>query len=157
MPRVAVHVEQLEEGHRKGTSPTHRTGFGRPTSSNKTGEGKLYICAIKDVISNRIMGYSISDRMRSLLAVDALANVARRGEGAGCILHTGRGSQFPVPEVRPCVPYTSSRHPRVDGQGRRGWRQRRDGVILRAAAEESPRPPQVDHPPRAADHDRDLD
>ncbi|KRF41272.1 integrase [Terrabacter sp. Soil810] len=60
-----------------------------------TGEGKLYLCAIKDVYSNRIVGYSISDRMKSRLAVDALASaVARRGQVAGCILHTDRGSQF---------------------------------------------------------------
>jgi transposase InsO family protein len=60
-----------------------------------TGEGKLYLCAIKDVYSNRIVGYSISDRMKSRLAVDALnCAVARRGSVAGCILHTDRGSQF---------------------------------------------------------------
>jgi putative transposase len=64
-------------------------------TEHKTDEGKLYLCAIKDVFSNRIVGYSISDRMMSRLAVDALASaVARRGEVAGCILHTDRGSQF---------------------------------------------------------------
>ena len=63
-------------------------------TEHRTGEGKVYLCAIKDVYSNRIVGYSISDRMKSRLAVDALANaVARRGEVAGCILHTDRGSQ----------------------------------------------------------------
>ena len=60
-----------------------------------TSEGKLYCCAIKDVFSNRIVGYSISDRMTAKLAVDAVRNaVARRGEVAGCILHADRGSQF---------------------------------------------------------------
>jgi putative transposase len=64
-------------------------------TEHKTDEGKLYLCAIKEVFSNRIVGYSISDRMMSRLAVDALASaVARRGEVAGCILHTDRGSQF---------------------------------------------------------------
>ena len=59
-----------------------------------TSEGKLYCCAIKDVFSNRIVGYSISDRMTAKLAVDAVRNaVARRGEVAGCILHADRGSQ----------------------------------------------------------------
>ena len=32
-------------------------------TEHPTGEGKLYLCAIKDVHSNRIVGYSISDRM----------------------------------------------------------------------------------------------
>jgi putative transposase len=64
-------------------------------TEHRTGEGKLYLCAIKDVFSNRIVGYSISDRMKSRLAVDALNNaVARRDEVAGCIMHTDRGSQF---------------------------------------------------------------
>ncbi len=65
-------------------------------TKHPTGEGKLYLCAIKDVYSNRIVGYSISDRMKSDLAVDALASaVARRGgDVAGCIVHSDRGSQF---------------------------------------------------------------
>ena len=47
---------------------------------------------IKNVFSNRIVGYSISDRMTAKLAVDAVRNaVARRGEVAGCILHADRG------------------------------------------------------------------
>ena len=64
-------------------------------TEHRTGQGKLYLCAVKDVYSNRIVGYSISDRMKSRLAVNALNNaVARRTEVAGCILHTDRGSQF---------------------------------------------------------------
>jgi len=44
------------------------------------------------------VGYSISDRMKSCLAVDARASaVARRGGPgvvAGCVVHSDRGSQF---------------------------------------------------------------
>ena len=64
-------------------------------TEHRTGEGKLYLCAIKDVFSNRIVGYSIDSRMKSRLATTALNSaVARRGEVAGCILHSDRGSQF---------------------------------------------------------------
>lgn len=64
-------------------------------TEHATGDGKLYLCAIKDVFSNRIVGYSINTRMKSRLAVTALNNaVARREHVAGCILHTDRGSQF---------------------------------------------------------------
>ncbi|MEU7314895.1 IS3 family transposase [Streptomyces sp. NPDC007083] len=64
-------------------------------TEHATGEGKLYLCAIKDVYSNRIVGYSIDARMKSRLAVAALDNaVARRGDVDGCILHSDRGSQF---------------------------------------------------------------
>ena len=64
-------------------------------TEHRTGEGKLYLCAIKDVFSNRIVGYSIDSRMKSRLATTALSNaVARRGDVAGCILHSDRGSHF---------------------------------------------------------------
>ena len=68
-------------------------------TEHRTAEGKLYLCAVKDVHSNRIVGYSIDSRMKSRLAVTALDNaVARRhadgAEVAGCIVHSDRGSQF---------------------------------------------------------------
>jgi putative transposase len=67
-------------------------------TEHRTDEGKLYLCAVKDEWSNRIVGYSIDSRMKARLAVQALENaVARRGgsnQVAGCILHTDRGSQF---------------------------------------------------------------
>lgn len=67
-------------------------------TEHPTREGKLYLCAIKDVWSRRIVGYSISDRMTSQIAVAALDSaVARRGAAGqtapGCVLDTDRGSQ----------------------------------------------------------------
>ena len=63
-------------------------------TEHRTDEGKLYLCAIKDVFSNRIVGYSIDFRMKSRLATTALASAAtRRGDVAGCVLHSDRGSQ----------------------------------------------------------------
>ncbi|WP_276401460.1 IS3 family transposase [Kocuria marina] len=60
-----------------------------------TDEGKLYLCAIKDVFSGRIVGYSISDRMKARLAVKALDNaISRCRDTAGCIVHSDRRSQF---------------------------------------------------------------
>jgi putative transposase len=64
-------------------------------TEHPTGEGKLYLCAVKDVFSGRIVGYSMSDRMKARLAVDALASAAaRRGAVASCLVHSDRGSQF---------------------------------------------------------------
>ncbi len=64
-------------------------------TEHKTAEGKLYLCAIKDVFGNKIVGYSIDSRMKSSLAVRALENaVAMRGAVAGCVVHSDRGSQF---------------------------------------------------------------
>ena len=58
-------------------------------TEHPTAEGKVYLCAIKDMFSGRIVGYSISDRMTSQIAVDALVSaVQRRGDVAGCVVTT---------------------------------------------------------------------
>ena len=63
-------------------------------TEHPTAEGKLYLCAVKDACSNRIVGYSIDARMTSELAVTALRNaVALRGP-VGARVHSDRGSQF---------------------------------------------------------------
>ena len=47
------------------------------------------------MFSGRIVGYSISNRMKARLAVNALDNaMSRRRDAAGCIVHSDRGSQF---------------------------------------------------------------
>ena len=85
-----------EGGPGKPTSrEAGRAPWSDPYTEHRTDEGKLYLCAVKDVYSNRIVGYSISDRMKSRLAVAALESaVARRGSAAGCVVHSDRGSQF---------------------------------------------------------------
>ncbi len=90
-------------------------------TEHHTDEGKLYLCAIKDVYSNRIVGYSIDSRMKSHIAVAALDNaVARRqadgADLAGCLLHTDRGSQF---RARKMV-HRLNRHHMVGSMGRVG-------------------------------------
>ena len=90
---------------------------GRPYTEHKTAEGKLYCCAIKDVYSGRIVGYSIDSRMKSRLAVQALENaVAMRGDVAGCIVHSDRGSQFRSRKMLRAL----SRHRMVGSMGRVG-------------------------------------
>ena len=86
-------------------------------TEHRTKEGKLYLCAIKDVYSNRIVGYSINDRMKSRLAVAALESaVDRRGQAAGCVVHSDRGSQF---RSRKFV-HALGRHELVGSMGRVG-------------------------------------
>jgi putative transposase len=81
---------------RSFTAPAANELWLTDLTEHPTREGKLYLCAIKDVWSNRIVGYSMADRMESSIAVAALDSaVARRaGNVAGCILHSDRGSQF---------------------------------------------------------------
>ena len=60
-----------------------------------TGESELHLCAIKDVCSRRLEGYSIVSTMGARLTLDALDSaVSRRGSIPGCIVHSGCGSQF---------------------------------------------------------------
>jgi transposase InsO family protein len=64
-------------------------------TEHPTAEGKLYLCAIKDVYSNRIVGYSMGSRMTAGLAVSALRNAIMLRSPAGTVVvHSDRGSQF---------------------------------------------------------------
>jgi putative transposase len=62
-------------------------------TEHQTGDGKLYLCAIKDVYSNRIVGYSIDSRMRASLAVAAVRNAISLRTPSGTVVHSDRGSQ----------------------------------------------------------------
>jgi putative transposase len=63
-------------------------------TEHQTDEGKLYLCAVKDVYSNRIVGYSIDTRMKASLAVAAVRNAIALRSPAGTVVHSDRGSQF---------------------------------------------------------------
>jgi putative transposase len=64
-------------------------------TEHPTAEGKVYCCAIKDLFSNRIVGYSIAARMTARLATSALrAAIARRQPKGTVIVHSDRGGQF---------------------------------------------------------------
>ncbi len=87
-------------------------------TEHRTVEGKLYLCAIKDVYSNRIVGWAIDERMKARLVVAAIEMaVARRGgDVAGCILHSDRGSQFRARKVHRVL----ARHQMVGSMGQVG-------------------------------------
>jgi transposase InsO family protein len=64
-------------------------------TEHPTAEGKLYLCAIKDIYSSRIVGYSMGSRMTAGLAVSALRNaIALRSPAGTVVVHSDRGSQF---------------------------------------------------------------
>ena len=87
-------------------------------TEHRTDEGKLYVAAIKDVFSNRIVGWAIDERMKARLVVAAVEMaVARRdGDVAGCILHSDRGSQFRARKVHRAL----TRHRIVGSMGQVG-------------------------------------
>jgi transposase InsO family protein len=60
-----------------------------------TREGWLYLAAVEDLYSRRVVGWSMADRLGSRLVVDALAMaVQRRLPDEGLLAHSDRGSQY---------------------------------------------------------------
>jgi putative transposase len=60
-----------------------------------TREGWLYLAAILDLFSKRIVGWSMAGRMTKKLVLDAVSMaVARRKPGPGLLHHSDRGSQY---------------------------------------------------------------
>lgn len=61
----------------------------------RTWEGWLYLAAVQDAYSRRIVGWSMADHMRAELVVDALQMaVSRRRPAPGLIHHSDQGSQY---------------------------------------------------------------
>jgi putative transposase len=60
-----------------------------------TGEGWLYLAAVMDLASRRIVGWSMSERITADLVCDALRSAYwQRKPNPGLIVHTDRGSQY---------------------------------------------------------------
>jgi putative transposase len=62
----------------------------------KIGEGDVYLCAIRDEGSSRVLGWQLADHMRTEIVIDSLdqAIATRFGHVQGVIFHADRGSQF---------------------------------------------------------------
>ncbi len=91
-PRPAVHDDLVQ---RDFTADDIDQVWLTDISEHPTAEGKLYICAIKDLCSNWIVGYAIDERMTARLATAAVKTaIYRRGPVGTVIVHSDRGSQF---------------------------------------------------------------
>jgi len=92
-PGPAVHDDHLQ---RDFTSAAPNRKWETDITEHPTSdEGKVYCCAIKDLFSNRIVGYAIADRMTADQAVTALRTaIVRRNPPGVVIVHADRGSQF---------------------------------------------------------------
>jgi transposase InsO family protein len=81
-------------------------------TEHPTSTGKVYCAAVLDVLTRKIVGWSIADHMRSELVVGALQMaIWRRHPVPGTIVHADRGSQYAswifghrLREAGPCSP-----------------------------------------------------
>ena len=61
----------------------------------KTGEGWLYLCKVKDIVTGEILGEATSENMKKELVIQAFLNAqARHTLPRGMIFHSDRGSQY---------------------------------------------------------------
>ncbi len=66
-----------------------------------TREGWLYVCAVLDLFSRKIVGWAMAEHMTRQLVLDALRMAATvRKPAPGLIFHSDRGSQYASHEVR---------------------------------------------------------
>ena len=60
-----------------------------------TGQGWLYLAAVLDLCSRRVVGWAMADHLRAELCLDALGMaVERRRPGPGLLHHSDRGVQY---------------------------------------------------------------
>jgi putative transposase len=90
-PGPPVHDDLVQ---REFTAPAPNRLWLTDISEHPTAEGKLYLCAVKDACSKRIVGYSMDARMTSELAVNALRNAVAVRRPVDATVHSDRGSQF---------------------------------------------------------------
>jgi putative transposase len=94
-----------------------------------TRDGNVYCCAVLDVYSRMIVGWSIADHMRAKLVVDALQMACwRRQPPPGTICHRDSGRPIYVLGVR--SPAATSRPAGVDRPGGLLGGQHDDRVVL---------------------------
>jgi putative transposase len=66
-----------------------------------TREGWLYVCAVLDLFSRKVVGWAMAEHMTRQLVLDALRMAATvRKPAPGLIFHSDRGSQYASHEVR---------------------------------------------------------
>ena len=81
--------------HRVFTAPAPDRLWLTDFTEHGTLQGKLYLASLKDVFSNRIVGYALSPRPTADLACAALRHaLARRNPTRTVVVHSDRGGPF---------------------------------------------------------------
>jgi putative transposase len=90
----------------------------------RSGEGWVYLCVVKDIVSGEILGESSSARMTKELVIQAFINAqARHKLAEGTIFHSDRGSQYTSKEFKDTLKLYGLRqsYSRVGMPGDNAW------------------------------------
>lgn len=91
--RKTIAAPNLLEQHFDVKKPD--TSWTTDITAIPTREGWLYLCAILDLYSRAVVGWSMSERMKGELVSDALEMaLMRRAPEEGVLLHSDQGSQY---------------------------------------------------------------
>jgi transposase InsO family protein len=94
----------------------------------RTGAGWLYVAAVMDRWSRRIVGLAQVQHMETGLVEQALAQALRhRGPGSGCLHHSDRGSQYASTRYRAQVAQAGLNQNRIEQEGTTKRRYRAAG------------------------------
>ena len=97
-----------------------------------TAEGWLYVAAVVDLFSRRVVGWSMSAAMTAQLVTDALVMaIWRRGKPDALLHHSDRGSQYTSEQFQRLM--ADQRRRLFDEPIRQRLGQRRDGELLLVA------------------------
>jgi hypothetical protein len=141
-------------------------------TEHKTGEGKLYLCAFKDLFSHRIVGYTIDAWMKSRRAITAFAQRRRTPSHADARRRIQGGDL--TSDVARCIVHTDQLNPVSFDHGNSSARFAATTCSNRWAAsappattqpwkasspccKQRPQPAHLDHPRRTQNRHRDLD
>ena len=84
-------------------------------TEHRTGEGKLYLCAVKDGCSGRIVGYSTDSRMHSIPAVRAVEGALARPGARPVGLYRALGQRVSIAVAEARIHAQPARPGRLDG------------------------------------------
>jgi putative transposase len=90
----------------------------------RTGEGFMYHCVVRDIVTKDVLGDHVADRMTKELVINAILSMtARHKMREGCIFHSDRGSQYTSKAVMSLLPQLGFRQSfsRVGMPGDNSW------------------------------------
>jgi len=109
LQRPGFHPRTTDSDHALEIAPNRLRKAKRPNAPNQvwvadityipTVQGWLYLAAVMDLYSRKIVGWATADHLKSSLVKEALARaIAQRGPASGLIHHSDRGIQYACAE-----------------------------------------------------------